>query len=220
MPGVSRSTRTGRRTGRPDTRSEILRAARGLFAERGFRGTSIRGVAAAAAVDPALVHHYYGTKEGLFRAALEMPLDPEALIGEIVDGDPEEAPWRLVETFLRVWDSAETGPAMVGFLRRVLADQEATDLVRDFIGAVLLRTAADRLLGDVAPAEAEVRIGLVVSQMLGLVVVRKVLVVEPIASMPPSELTAAVAPTIARYLRGDDLELAVFGPDRPPHVSA
>jgi len=198
----------------------VLAAARDCFAERGFEGCTIRAIAGAAGVDPALVHHYFGSKEDLFVAAVEAPVDPADLISDVFTGGRESLGENVLRTFLRVWDSAETGPAMVGFLRRVLADQQATDLVRDFIGAVLLRTAADRLLGDVAPAEAEVRIGLVVSQMLGLVVVRKVLVVEPIASMPPSELTAAVAPTIARYLRGDDLELAVFGPDRPPHVSA
>lgn len=200
---ASSTGRTGRRPGQPQTRSEILAAARVLFAERGFAGTSIRGVAAAASVDPALVHHYYGTKEGLFRAALEMPIDPESLVEEIVSGGLADAPRRLVETFLRVWDSPVTGPAMVSFLRRVLAEQESTDLVRDFIGTTLLRTAADKLLGGVDPAEAETRIGLVIAQMVGVVILRKVLVVEPMASVSPAQLTAAVAPVIAHYLHGD-----------------
>lgn len=208
---ASSTGRTGRRRGQPDTRLEILQAARSLFSQRGFTGTSIRAVAAAAGVDPALVHHYFGTKEGLFRAALEMPIDPQALVAEIVAGPPDEAPRRLVETFVRVWDSEETGPAMVSFLRRVMAEQESTDLIREFIGAALLRTAANKLLGDVEAAEGEARIGLVVSQMLGLVLMRRVLRVEPIASMPAAQLTAAVAPTVARYLHGDDLELDVSG---------
>jgi len=216
MTDVGKRGRRGRRKGQPDTGLEILAAARALFAERGFAGTSIRGVAAAAGVDPALVHHYYGTKEGLFRAALEMPIDPESLLAGIVAGGAEQAPGRLVETFVRVWDSPETGPATVSFLRRVLAEQESADLVRDFIGAALLRNAADKLLGAVDVAEAQARIGLVVSQMLGLVVMRKVLRIEPIASMTAAQLTAAVAPTIARYLHGDDLEL---GRVQPPHVS-
>lgn len=195
--------RTGRRTGHPDTRQEVLQAARTLFAQRGFTGTSIRGVASAAGVDPSLVHHYFGTKEGLFRAALEMPLDPESLIERIVAGGREQAPRRLVETFVAVWDSEESGPAMISFLRRVIADQESAELVRDFIGAALLRTATAHLLGDVDPVEGEVRVGLVVSQMLGLVVLRSVLRVEPVASMTPDQLADAVTPTLTRYLRGE-----------------
>ena len=195
--------RTGRRPGSEDTRSQVLGAARALFAQRGFAGTSIRAVAGEAGVDPSLVHHYFGSKEQLFRAALEMPIDPEALVAQIVAEGPGEAPRRLVETFVRVWDSPDTGPAMVSFLRRILADEQSTDLIRDFIGAALLRTAANQLLDGVDRAEAERRIGLVVSQMLGLVVLRTVLRVEPLASMPPEQLIADVAPTIARYLHGD-----------------
>jgi AcrR family transcriptional regulator len=203
--------RPSRREGQPETRTEILQAARALFAERGYAGTSIRSVAVTAGVDPALVHHYFGTKDGLFRAALEMPIDPQSLLDAIVEGGREDAPRRLVETFLRVWDSPESGPAMVSFLRRVLAEQESTDLVRDFIGASLLRTAADRLLGEVEPAEAAARVELVLSQMLGLVVLRKVLRVEPLASMPSETVAATISPTIARYLHG---ELPV--PSEPP----
>lgn len=195
--------RVGRRPGPSETRSEILQAARGLFAERGFVGTSVRSVAAGAGVDPALVHHYFGTKEGLFRAALEIPIEPAELVEEIFAAGVNQAPERLVRTFLRVWDGPETGPAMVSFLRTALARQESVGLLREFFATTVVRAAASRLLGGVDPAEAEVRIGLVASQMLGLVVARKVLAVEPLASLPADVLVAAVTPTIARYLLGD-----------------
>jgi AcrR family transcriptional regulator len=179
-----------------------MQSARALFAERGYEGTSIRAVAEAAGVDPALVHHYFGTKEGLFHAALEIPIDQESLIEQIVSAGPDGAAQRLVRTFLQVWDGPETGPAMVGFLRRVLSQQGTLDLVRDFIGASMLRTTADRLLAGADPDDARVRIGLVMSQMLGLMIARKVLAVEPIASLPADALVVAVTPTIERYLYG------------------
>jgi AcrR family transcriptional regulator len=195
--------RTGRRRGRPETRQAILEAARALFAERGFAGTSIRAVAAAASVDLALVPHYFGNKEGLFRAALEMPIDPAAVIATVVADGPEDAPLRLAETLLRVWDAPDTGPAIVSVLRRAVAEQGSTDMLRDFLGATVVRAVSGALLGDLPQDEARARVALVVSQMLGLAMLRKVLALEPIASMPADELAVAVAPTISRYLYGD-----------------
>jgi AcrR family transcriptional regulator len=220
-PGGSR--RTGRRRGRPETRQEILGAARVLFAERGFVGTSIRAVASAASVDVALVPHYFGNKEGLFRATLEISIDPEEIVQTIVAAGPEGAPLRLVETFLRVWDSPDTGPALVSVLRRAVAEQGSTDMLRDFFGATVLRTVAETLLRDVAPEDAQARVALVLSQLLGLVMLRRVIALEPIASMPADRLAAAVAPTISRYLRGDltDLQAGIEldpGAGHRPHV--
>lgn len=199
----ARRGQVGRRAGRPDTRGGILAAALSLFAERGYAGTSIRAVAAGAGVDPALVHHYFGTKEGLFRATLDTPIDPEELVGRIVTGDPADAPRRLVETFFAVWDSPETGPAMVSFLRRVLADQQSATLFRDFMGATLLRSLAARLVEGTDQQVAAARVQLAVSQLVGLVIIRKVLAMEPLASLTSAQLTDAVTPSVARYLRGD-----------------
>ncbi|USQ75881.1 TetR/AcrR family transcriptional regulator [Ornithinimicrobium cryptoxanthini] len=212
----SRRGQAGRRAGRPDTRAEILAAALSLFAERGYAGTSIRAVAAGARVDPALVHHYFGTKEGLFRATLDTPINPEELVGRIVDGDPAGAPRRLVETFFAVWDSPETGPAMVSFLRRVLADQQSATLFRDFMGATLLRTLAERLVEGSDHQVAAARVQLAVSQLVGLVIIRKVLGMEPLASLTSAQLTDAVTPSVARYLRGDSAELDLFAVVEPP----
>lgn len=197
----------GRRAGRPDTRAEILAAALSLFAERGYAGTSIRAVAAGAGVDPALVHHYFGTKEGLFRATLGTPIDPDELVARIVTGDAEGAPRRLVETFFAVWDSPETGPAMVSFLRRVLADQASATLFRDFMGATLLRTLAEELVEGPDHRAAATRVQLAASQLIGLVIIRKVVGMEPLASLTTAQLTDAVTPSIAHYLQGESAEL-------------
>ncbi|HPV80284.1 MAG TPA: TetR family transcriptional regulator [Dermatophilaceae bacterium] len=194
--------RTGRRRGQPHTRQQILDAARELFAERGYAGTSMRAIGAAAGVDPALVHHYFGTKEELFRAVLDVPVDPEVLLRQIGGASGAETPARFVQTFLNVWDSAETGPQMVSLARRVFADQRSTEMLRDFFGATVIGPATAALLVDTDRKDAEARVALVVSQMLGVVLLRRVVALEPLASMPVEQLTAALVPTIARYLDG------------------
>lgn len=198
-----RETKPGRRPGRPDTRDEILTAARTLFASRGYGGTSVRAVAKAANVDPALISHYFGSKEGLLRATLALPIDPLNLIAEVLANGPDKVPERLVQTFVTVWDSPETGLAMVAFLRTLLASEETTALVRDFLGATVLKAMADQVLADLDPREAELRVGLVASHLLGIVISRKVIGVEPLASIDSRELQQIITPVVARYLFGD-----------------
>ena len=97
--------RTGRRPGHQDTREAILAAAREAFAERGFDGASIRLIAAGAGVDPALVHHYFGTKDQLFLDAMQAPIDPAQIIPQALAGGVDGVGERLVRTLLGVWDS-------------------------------------------------------------------------------------------------------------------
>ena len=92
----------GRRPGSPDTRAAILGAARAGFAELGFRATTIRAVASEAGVDAALVHHYFGTKEQVFVAAMELPFEPGELLPQALAGDPEELRERLARMFLGI----------------------------------------------------------------------------------------------------------------------
>src|SRR3982751_1808342 len=88
--------RTGRRPGNQDTREAILASARQAFAERGFDGASIRHIATGAGVDPALVHHYFGAKDQLFLAALQVPVDPGTLLPQALAGDPDTVGERLL----------------------------------------------------------------------------------------------------------------------------
>src|SRR5215211_5916566 len=127
----------GRRRGSPDTRSAILAAARASFAEHGFAGTTIRGVAAAAGVDAALVHHYFGTKDDLFVAALELPVDPREAIAPALVGGPDGAGERVLRVFVGVWDDPANTPVLVA-LARTLLDPSASHLLRDgFLPVVL-----------------------------------------------------------------------------------
>jgi AcrR family transcriptional regulator len=194
-----RSTGRGRRPGGPDTRGEILAAARASFAERGFDRTTIRGVAADAGVDPALVHHYFGNKEDLFLVALEMQIDPRTLIPEVFAPGLDGVGERLVRTFLRVWDGPENNQALVAFIRSTFVADETAELLRNGIEAVVLRAVIPRL----RPAgDAELRATLVASQLAGLIMARYVLRVEPLASLPAEDVVSWVAPNVQRYVDG------------------
>jgi AcrR family transcriptional regulator len=192
--------RTGRRPGNPDTREAILVAARAAFAERGFDAASIRAIAATAGVDPALVHHYFGTKDQLFLAAMEAPIDPRELLPKVLAGDRDGIGERLVRMFLSVWDSP-AGTAGVALLRSAVSNEWTARLLREFLVTQVLRRVLDQL--DVDPAELPLRGSLVASQLIGLAMMRHVIRLDPVASAAPETLVAAVGPTVQRYLTGD-----------------
>ncbi|GIG89983.1 TetR/AcrR family transcriptional regulator [Plantactinospora endophytica] len=203
--------RSGRRPGNPDTREVILRAARDAFAERGFDRTSIRAIATSAGVDPALVHHYFGTKDQLFLATIDIPFDPQELLPQIAADGIDGVGERLVRTFLRVWDSP-AGTAAAALFRSAMNNEWTARLLREFLETQVLRRATGLL--EIDPAEAPLRSSLVASQMAGMVMVRYILRLEPLASAPPDMVVAAVGPTVQRYLTGD-LGQLTGAPERP-----
>lgn len=178
----------------------MLTAAREAFAERGFDGATIRGIATAAGVDPALVHHYFGTKDALFLAAVEAPADPTDLLPEVLAGGPDGLGERILRMFLRVWD----GPiqsAGLALVRSAVANEWTARLLREFLVTRVIRRVVGTL--DVPPEEREARGSLVASQLVGLIMTRYVLRLEPMASAPAESLVAALAPTLQRYLTGE-----------------
>jgi AcrR family transcriptional regulator len=189
--------RRGRRPGAPDTRAGILTAARELFAAQGYSGTTVRAVATAAGVDAALVHHYFGTKDDLFIAALELRIDPRVATLPVVEGGIDGAGERLVRTFFAVWDDEQARLPMLALVRGIL-EPGGQQLARDgFLRMVLAPIGAGLGLED-----ADRRLTLVGTQLVGIVVLRYLLAVEPLASLPAEELVAVYAPTIQRYLSG------------------
>ena len=178
----------------------MLAAARAAFAERGFDGATIRGIATAAGVDPALVHHYFGNKDKLFLAAVEAPADPEELLPEVLQGGSEELGRNLVRMFLRVWDGPAR-PAGLALVRSAVGNEWTARLLREFLVSRVLRRVVGTL--DLSPEEREARGALVASQLIGLVMTRYVLRLEPLASATTDELVEALAPTLQRYLTGD-----------------
>ncbi|HEX6327719.1 MAG TPA: TetR family transcriptional regulator [Jiangellaceae bacterium] len=200
--------RVGRRPGRQDTRGGIVAAALEVFAERGYDGASIRQIAASAGVDPALVHHYFGTKEQLFLAVVQPPVNPADLVPRIVAGDPAKLGERLVTTFISMFESPVTAPAFEALLRGAFANRLSGKLIREFFAVQILRRVVRELDAVVDAAELPLRANLAASQLLGLAATRYILKFEPIATVPRETVIAAVAPTLQRYLTGD---IAGFG---------
>jgi AcrR family transcriptional regulator len=178
----------------------VLAAAREAFAERGFDGASIRGIAAAAGVDPALVHHYFGTKDKLFLAAVQAPADPAELLPEVLASPPAELGAALVRMVLRVWDGPAR-PAGLALIRSAVGNEWTARLLREFVVTRVIRRVVGTL--DMPVAERDARGALVASQVMGMVMARYVLRLEPLASAPREELVAAIGPTVQRYLTGD-----------------
>jgi AcrR family transcriptional regulator len=194
---MSTPARRGRRPGSPDTRAAILAEARALFSAQGYAGTSVRAVAAAASVDAALVHHYFGTKDELFLAALEMPVDPRQLVAPVVEGGSEGAAERFLAVFLSAWDDPELRPSLLAVARGVM-DPAASKLLTEGFLPVVIQPIGVALGLD----RPEHRMTLVASQVAGIILLRYVLAVEPLASMPQDQLVATYAPTLQRYLTG------------------
>jgi AcrR family transcriptional regulator len=190
--------RTGRRPGVSGTREAILGAARRAFAEHGYQHATVRGVADLAGVDPALVHHYFGTKQELFVAAVQLPVNPVEQLMAVLNEDSDQAGRRMVETFLSVWDHAATQNPLLALIRSAVGDEHAAAMLREFITEEVLGQIARRLGG----ADARLRATLVGSQIIGLAMARYIVKVEPLASAPPTQVVAAVGPTLQRYLTG------------------
>lgn len=195
--------RPGRPAGNSDTRDRILDKARELFARNGIKSTSIRAVAAAAGVDSALVHHYFGTKEQLFAAAVHIPIDPMDVIGPLREVPVEELGHRIPSILLALWDS-EIGASFIATLRSVLAGSEV-NLFRTFIQDVIGVEVGSRV--DDPPGTGLIRVQLVASQLVGIIMARYILELEPFTSLPAQQIADIVAPNLQRYLTGELPEL-------------
>jgi AcrR family transcriptional regulator len=187
--------RTGRRPGITATRERILAAARERFADAGWDGTTIRAIAAEAAVDPALVLHYFGSKEGVFRAAIEFPLDPATVVPRLLAPGLDGLGERMVRFFIDVWDSPDGRP-LLSVIRSAVTSEQAAQLLREFISREMLGRVAAVLEVD----QPRLRASLAGSQLVGLAMIRYVVKLEPIASADPETLATWAGPTLQRYL--------------------
>jgi AcrR family transcriptional regulator len=189
--------RTGRRPGQTQTRDEILAAARNQFAAKGYTGTTIRGIAAEAGVNPALVHHFFGSKDQVFVAALNLPFNPVVLVETVLDGPRDEIGTRILRLFLSLWREPETRLPFFALVRSVANSPEVAAQLRQFMENAVLAKVAAAL--DLPP----LRLTGAASQMFGLVMMRYVLGAEPIASATEDELIALVSPVIQYYFTAD-----------------
>lgn len=190
-------SRTGRRPGTPDTRDAILAVARRGFATRGYDATSLRGIAAEAKVDPALVIHYFGTKEELFIAATGLPGELSEIFASLAALPlPEFAP-ALVRGYLALVDSDDSRNVILALVRSAVSNDKAAATLREFLTAKLLPVIARRT----GHPDARLRASLIAAQLIGIATLRHVIGVEPLAKASPDDIAALVSPAIEQYLR-------------------
>jgi AcrR family transcriptional regulator len=193
--------RPGRPPGPSDTRERILLSARELFARNGIDNTSIRAIAAGAGVDAALVHHYFGTKTRLFAAAIQIPIDPMSIIGPLREVPVEQIGHVLPTLLLPLWDS-ELGKGFIATLRSMLGGNVAdVSLFRSFLQDVIAVEVGSRV--DDPPGSGRIRVQFVASQLVGVVMARYILELEPFKSLPVQQVAETIAPNLQRYLTGD-----------------
>lgn len=200
MSGALPPLRRGRRVGGSDSRELILVTARRLFAEHGFDGTSLRLVAREAEVDPAMIHHFFKGKDELFAQSVELPADPAEVLAGVESLDPAQRSETIVRAVLRLWE----GPAqhgLVAFVRGTIGSKAKTALLREMVARTILSRITAGLSGS--PEEARMRGNLVATQIVGLMLMRYVVRLEPLASASQDEVVRLVAPNVQHYLTGE-----------------
>ncbi|GAA3752188.1 TetR/AcrR family transcriptional regulator [Salinactinospora qingdaonensis] len=192
--------RTGRRPGATQTREQILDAAREQFADKGYNGTTIRGIARAAGVDPALVHHFFGTKEDVFTAAMQLPLNPREALWRVIGQSEGDRAETIVRFFLSIWEDPEGRAPMLAMVRSATTHEPATRAIREFMETVILNHVATN--AEVSPLRAS----MMASQLFGMVLLRHIIGVQPLASATPEEIVQIYTPALR----------AVLEPPQPP----
>lgn len=195
------STRSGRRPGTSGTREAILAASRRQFADQGYARASMRSIAGAAGVDQRLIAHYFGSKQQLFLAAIGLPINPgDVLVRALGDGerDPAVVTERLVEEVTAIFEQPELVQSIAALIRAGASEPEVAQLLRAFFPGAIV-DAVGHLLG---PGDPAYRLNLVGSQVIGLVMARAIVGLEPLASLPARTVAESVVPNLVRYLIG------------------
>ncbi|WP_405870443.1 MULTISPECIES: TetR family transcriptional regulator [unclassified Streptomyces] len=194
---------TARKRGRPprtesaDTRDRILTAAREEFSERGYEKTSVRGIAKAAGVDSALVHHYFGTKEQVFEAAVEVAFSPALKVRDVVlEGPMDDVGERMTRVIFGLWENPVTRKPLLAIVRSAVNNEAAAAVFRRLVSAQLMR----RIAGELDAPDAELRAELAAAQLVGVAMMRYVIKIEPVASADVEQIIARVAPVVQGHL--------------------
>jgi AcrR family transcriptional regulator len=195
---MAESRRTGRwRTGQ-QSKQRIVEVAREHF-KRGYEQATVRGIAADAGVDVAMVYYFFGNKEGLFNAAvIDIPEHPLHELAGLLDDGLDEIGARLVRRFVERWDEGDTFEPLLTVWRSAADQPLAKKLLHD----TLAGPVAERVAAEFGVDDAVLRVELVASHLMGLAFARYQLRIEPIASVGIDELVAWVGPTVQRYLTG------------------
>lgn len=190
---------SGRRAGDSGTREAILNSARELFADIGYDGASIRAIATAASVDPALIRHFFGDKATLFATTLADHTTIPQRMADAFVGDPDQVGSRVVDAYLHLWEDDETRHVLLALVRSATTSERAANMLMTVLGA---RMRDNPHLSQEDPAQGQ-RVALVASHLLGIAFTRYVIKLPEIASLSHEELVADIAPAIQRYLTGN-----------------
>lgn len=188
------ATRPGRTPGGPDNRQVILDAARGLFAQKGFAGTTIRQVALGAAVDPSLVMHFFGSKRGLFQAVVDLPVSGDLLL-TLLGLPAADRPAALTEFLLTVLHDEDQLRRLTSLLRTAATEPAVAEMLRD-----LLAHAYEPLVAEYGQ-QGRVTANLLGTLAVGLVMARTVVGIQPLADLPREELSVLLQPIVATILQ-------------------
>ena len=192
--------RTGRRPGSTTSRGAILDAARRWFARAGYDGASIRAIATDAGVDPSVVLHFFGSKDGLFTAAVGWPFDPAIVTTRLAADGPDGLASRLARVFLGFWEDPRTRAPLLALLRSAMTHEPSAILLREFV----VREMFAPIAGLVGGPDARLRLELAAAHLVGVAVLRYALGVEPVASAGVDELVRQLTPSLAPYLERTD----------------
>jgi AcrR family transcriptional regulator len=196
---AKKATTPGPRDERGVLAARIVAAARDEFAQHGWAGTTIRAVARTADVDPALVYHYFGSKEGLLDAATNPPQRWLDSVAKVWTTPIEHLGAALVQLLLASWADDEIGPTLRAILQTAAHEPATHEKLRRVVASSLMGVAQ---LGS-NERDRLVRSGLISSQMMGFALMRYVWKIEPIASMTDDEVIAAITPNLQHYVDGD-----------------
>jgi len=185
----------GRRPGVHDTKEKIITAARTLFADKGFDRTSIRHIAALADVDPALVMHYFGTKQQLFMESMLPLFEGPRLLPNAMQGDITTIGNRLATFFVTMISEQATQNLILGLFRSISSEERAAVMAREFIQGGIIEHVEPFLPGPNKKLQAN----LLGAQLVGIFVARLIIKAEPIASSSPEELITYLAPRLQSH---------------------
>ncbi len=204
-PAKTTSRRRGRRQGEPVSRDAVLRAAKHRFAVEGYEKTTLRAIASDAHVDPSMVLYLFGSKAELFRESLRLIIDPDVLVAAMAEGD-DDIGTRMVSTYLGIWENPDTATSMVAMLQSATSNSDAHDAFRGFMQSYVL-TAVSGVLGG--GEQARLRAMLAATNLVGTAILRYVMRVAPLATLPRDDVVKLVAPAVTRYLTADAEELGL-----------
>lgn len=189
----------GRRPSGSDTRGAIAEAARRQFGALGYRRASLRAIAAEAGVDQRLVAHFFGSKQELFAAVVELPFEPAIALDQLHAAGEAGVGRRLAEFVLSILESSDGRRTLTGLIRAAASEEQAARLIREFVTHRLLTPLADRVGRD----HPDLRASLIASQIVGLTMTRHIVGLNPVVSAPRELLVDALAPVFEHYLSGE-----------------